>query len=679
MQLQQLSIQGPGSQGLNSEISPFQQSIEFALKADNAVIDRVGRLAAREAFADFVWDNNFRLKPEETYDIVRMETVMYDQDRPVSPDVFEIARFNDTAFEPEPDRDADGNPVNPEQLSELLRVGAEYNMAEYNGLLLSDNAPPRPDARRFVEQAYGSQYGIGQYGRGDEYNGGFATSFDDHMVIGIAGIYVKEQRYNAEYNRPQSQYGVMEYAQERDFTAQNYDYYIVFELRGPKLYRLGQWTPKNGLSNCQLVPFMDSIFLFSAGEPPIAFYKGSSALISDHPDYKPPRDGDRGSDEDGNPYGLNIIAPELDGDVACAAYGRLWVSGVNGNYDVIYYSDLLVPYQWYDGSIDSEQGLPEGEDPFNSGGIIDVREYWPTGNDKIQGIAAHNGFLVIFGRHSILIYSGAQGDPAGENGLRLQDAIRDVGLVNQDAMCNIGSDHLFVDSLGVRSLGRVVQEKSVPLAEPSLNVATVIREQIAENRDTVRLHHLISKNIAVCLFPFDREAYAFQLGQPSATGGLRTTFWTGCDWYDGCAVRTDYKTRELLGGMDSRGVTMYDGYSQPTEYTLSYESTVLLSGNDLMQTLVPKSVLYSFHHHHDEQHHNQIKLFSRWGFGTEDMSYMAKCEMGHHWKKTDVGTCKVNMAGSGEMLRIGFDCPIHDHPFAMQQISINTLSGRKIV
>ena len=35
-------------------------------------------------------------------------------------------------------------------------------------------------------------------------------------MIGIAGVYVKEQRYNAEYNRPQSQYGVMEYAQKRD-------------------------------------------------------------------------------------------------------------------------------------------------------------------------------------------------------------------------------------------------------------------------------------------------------------------------------------------------------------------------------------------------------------------------------------------------------------------------------
>ena len=661
MQLTQLSIQGPGSQGLNSEISPFQQSIEFALKADNAVIDRVGRLAAREAFADFVWDNNFELKSYETYDIVRMETVMYDQDRPVSPNVFEMARFNDTAFEP--DGDTTG-----------IRVGAEYNMAEYNGLLLSENADPRPDARRFVEQAYGSQYGIGQYGRGDEYNGVFATSFDDHMVVGIAGVYVKNQEYNAEYNRPQSQYGVMEYAQERDFKVQNYDYYIVFELRGPKLYRLGQWMPKNGLSNCQLVPFMDSIFLFSAGEPPIAFYKGSSALISDHPDYKPPRDGDRGNDEFGNPIGLNIIAPELDGDVACAAYGRLWVSGVNGNYDVIYYSDLLVPYQWYDGSIDSEKGLPEGEDPFNSGGIIDVREYWPTGNDKIQGIAAHNGFLIIFGRHSILIYSGAQGDPAGENGLKLEDAIRDVGLVNQDAMCNIGSDHLFVDSLGVRSLGRVIQEKSSPIGEPSLNVASVIRPQIDNARDFVRLIHLPSRSKALCLFPNTRTAYCFQLGQPSATGGLRVTHWTGCDFWDAATLRVDYTDREILGGRDDRGVLVYEGYLQSEQYNMDYESTVLLAGESLMQVLIPKSLIYSFQCVGTDNDHF---FLSRWGFGTNDLQYMVSAPK--HRLQGEFQSVKVNAAGSGEMLRVGFQCPIKGERFAMQQISVNAVVGRVLV
>ena len=85
---------------------------------------------------------------------------MYDQDRPVNPDVFEISKFNDTAFDPEGDTTG-------------VKVGAEYNMAIT--VCYCQRIDSRPDARRFVEQAYGSQYGIGQYG-GDEYNGGFTIA-----------------------------------------------------------------------------------------------------------------------------------------------------------------------------------------------------------------------------------------------------------------------------------------------------------------------------------------------------------------------------------------------------------------------------------------------------------------------------------------------------------------------
>ena len=68
-QLRQVSVRSPGSEGLSSEISPFQSSTEFALRADNAVIDRVGRLACREAFADLItqYDGG-----NQNYDVVRL-------------------------------------------------------------------------------------------------------------------------------------------------------------------------------------------------------------------------------------------------------------------------------------------------------------------------------------------------------------------------------------------------------------------------------------------------------------------------------------------------------------------------------------------------------------------------------------------------------------------------------
>ena len=584
--LRQLAVQGPGSQGLNSELSPFQQSIEFALKADNCVIDRVGRLASREAFADYVSEHDFGMTVSEQFDVVRLVTS-------------------------EPDNGLIIRDVNSEYMV------AEYGVSEYSGVT--------------KEQEQGESREVFTF-----------------CLVGIGPLQIGSSDYSlygkARYNSDEYIGSTVNYTQ--------FDRYVGAVVDNGKLTAIPAIQTSHGVTNAQLVPFMDEVYIFSKGDGVQVYANGAGSKLSDHPDYLPPQD-DNG-----------IIADEIDGDIACAAYGRLWVSGVNGNYDTIYYSDLLVPHQWYDGK-------NIATDEQNTAGIIDVREYWPTGNDKIQGIAAHNGFLIIFGRHSILIYSGAQGDPAGENGLQLQDAIRDVGLVNQDAMCNIGSDHLFVDSLGVRSLGRVVQEKSVPIGEPSLNVASVIRDEIDRSRDFVRLLHLSSKSKALCLFPNTRKAYCFQLGQPSATGGLRVTQWTGCDFWDSTTLRTDYSDRELLGGRDDRGVLAYEGYTQPMKYTMSYESSVLLSGESLMQSMIPKSLIFSYH---AEQEH---PFYARWGFGSNEMQFMAKSQRARG--STEFKTSKVNTAGSGEMLRVGFDCHIHGGHFAMQQISVNAVVGRVIV
>ena len=562
--LQQLSIPGPGVQGLNSEISPFQQGLDFALKADNAVIDRVGRIAAREAFADYVTAHEITLASDETFEIVRMEYIVSDENDGSITDV------------------------------------TEYNTSEYNI---------------------------------DEYNGFQRTGIPGTTIFGLAGIGKEGQ--------------------------DDYDRYVGITIDDGVIKEVSGVSPTHGVVNAQLVAFKNAIYIFSKGDPVMVYKDGVASKLSDDPDFIPPTDQ------------TGVLISEIDGDIACAAYGRLWVSGVAGDYDTVYWSDLLRPARWYDATTDGS----------NTAGVIDVREYWPSGNDKIQGIAAHNGFLIIFGIHSILIYSGAQGDPAGESGLKLEDAIRDVGLVNQDAMCNIGSDHLFVDSLGVRSLGRVVQEKSAPIAEPSLNVATVIRQEIADARDTVKMSHMSSKTMAICLFPRKREAYVFQLGQPGATGGLRTTRWTGCDFYTGITLQTDNRETELLGGRDGRGVLAYDGYVQPEKYTLSYESSVLLTGDALMQTLVPKSISFSYHRDLVGSNPPIRNLFCRWGFSSDLMPYSGKVKTAFR-RATSGGqfqTGKCNVKGSGDMMRVGFDFDIDGGPFAMQQISINTLSGRILV
>jgi hypothetical protein len=616
--LRQLAVARVGAQGLNTEISAFESALDFALKAENCVIDRVGRLASREAFADYVSKHDFEMTVNEQFDIVRVATLEPDKDFPTQVPIY----WHPTSLTGE-------------------YSNAAYNVSDYN---------TQRESRSLVRDPR-SAYGVGVYNR-DEYNGITNLDSDENVTLCLVGIGALAVGSLSDTRYGSAQYGVSEYVGETVQYTQ-YDRYIAAILEDGRLKSIPEIQPNHGVTDAQLVPFKDAIYVFSKGDPVMVYERGYAYKLSDHPRYLPPQDD------------TSIIAAEIDGDIACAAYGRLWVSGVNGNYDTIYYSDLLVPHQWYDG-----KGTPT--DDFNTAGIIDVREYWPNGNDRIKGLAAHNGFLVVFGRQSILIFQGVQGDPAAEGGLSLYDAIRDVGLLNQDAMCNIGTDHLFVDSIGVRALGRVIQEKSSPIGEPSLNVSTAIREEIAPARDIVRLLHFPSKSKAICLFPNTQKAYCFQLGQPSATGGLRVTQWTGCDFWDSVTVRSDYIDRELLAGRNDRGLLVYNNYTQPSHYTMSYESTVLMAGESLMQSMIPKSVIYSYHSE------AVPKLYSRWSFGSNEMQYMAKVRDPRQTTAI-FKNAKVNISGSGEMFRIGFDCQIDGDAFSMQQISINAVTGRVMV
>jgi hypothetical protein len=575
-QLRQLSVRSPGSEGLSSEISPFQSSTEFALRADNAVIDRVGRLACREAFADLItqYDGG-----NANYDVVRLCQIQGE--------------------------DAIQNVG-------LAEFGlSEFSTAEYSGFGLDNGIK--------VDQTFGLM--------------GEGTPFTRNKVS--RGAMSDEISTVSDVQHTS---------------------YVGFYQEGNVLKTIDAIRPKHGLTNCKVLTFNRECYVFSKGEEVMVWDGTEARKLSETEGYSPPK-------------AETIIAPIIDGDIACAAYGRLWVSGVNGDYQTVYFSDMLLGHQWYDGS-------QELDDWGNTAGIIDVAEYWPDGEDTITGIAAHNNFLIIFGRKSILLYSGAQGDPAGNaetgsTGIKLEDAIKDVGLVNQDAMCNIGTDHLFVDSLGVRSLGRVIQEKSAPVSEPSMNVASLIRPLIATYSRNVRLIHMPAKSLVICLFPAMREAYVFQLGRPSATGGLRATRWTGCDFFDSITVRTELDEKTVLGGRDSRGLCVYGGFKQPTDYPFRYESTVLSGTDTLMQTMIPKSTSYSFHTAKTPSVFN-----ATWGFGA-DMEYSRPLR--NPKGKSEFKTVTTSLNGTGEMLRIGFDSMIEGTEMSMQQITLNILLGRIIV
>ena len=148
---------------------------------------------------------------------------------------------------------------------------------------------------------------------------------------------------------------------------------------------------------------------------------------------------------------MELLTLHLKGHEVLAAFGRLFVVGNATNDNTIYWSDLLNGNAFTGGS----------------SGNIDVSKVWPNGFDKIVALAAHNGLLVVvFGEQNTIVYSGAT-SPAS---MTLSDNIPGVGCVDRKTVQSIGSDLLFLSQDGLRSLGRAVQEKSLPISDLSRNV-----------------------------------------------------------------------------------------------------------------------------------------------------------------------------------------------------------------
>ena len=425
------------------------------------------------------------------------------------------------------------------------------------------------------------------------------------------------------------------------------------------------------LTDAKIVSFRNQLFIFSQGNDVLAYDGTVLTNLSAAAGYIAPQD-DTGT-----------IAARLDGNIVTASYGRLWVTGVNNDFNTVYYSDLLIPTQWYDG-----KAVPT--DTSNTGGIIDVAEYWPNGTDRIVNIIAHNNALYVLGRNSILIYNNAaSGDPAGADGIFLADTISNIGLVSRDAVANIGSDVLFVDDSGVRSLGRTIQEKSVPLGDLTYNVRRDVATQIASTVDkkSISLAFWPDEDLAVLIFSDDAAAYTMEMRTPSQTGGSKITRWTGCDFERSMYYEVEGEARVLLASNKSGGLYVYAGFLEYTgvAYEFGYESTSFTFGQPanlkflrqidytIVSSIVDTTAVAEWGYFGRLSYSKQLSivaqvpaLFGVAQFGIDEFGEGL----------TTVRRYKVNTKGSGETVNIGIRSNIVGNSFSLQEINIQTLLGR---
>lgn len=239
---------------------------------------------------------------------------------------------------------------------------------------------------------------------------------------------------------------------------------------------------------------------------------------------------------------------------ALAAYGRLFIVDNATDTQTIYWSDLL------DGSAFTG----------GSSGSIDVAKAWPDGYDEVRALAAHNDLLIVFGKHSIIVYSGAS-SPAS---MAIADTIAGVGCICRNSVQHIGTDILFMSNSGLRSLGRTIQEKSLPMSDLSLNIKTEITAVISARSEPTASVYSPENSFYLIAFPGSSTVYCFDLKGALENGAYRVTRWPSVSHK---SFERKIDGTLLIGTSD--GLGQYSGFKDNTSsYRFRYYSPGLTFG-----------------------------------------------------------------------------------------------------
>ena len=355
------------------------------------------------------------------------------------------------------------------------------------------------------------------------------------------------------------------------------------------------------------------------------------------------------------------VAPQ--GNEVLAAYGKLWVADVTGNKHTVYWSDTLNGHAWTGGAT----------------GSLDVTLVWPTGFDEITALAAHNGFLIVFGRKSILVYSGAS-SPAS---MTLTDTIEGVGCIARDSVQHTGTDILFLSESGVRSFGRTVQEKSMPMRDISKNVRSDLLSLVFNSTNPIKSLYSAEEAFYLLSIPDSNTVYCFDMRRQLEDGSNRVTTWSSIQPLS-FALLDD---NSIYIGLSS-GVVKYSGYLDGTEkYQMRYFSNPLDFGNTSNLKFLKKfnvtiiggqstEAILNWGYDYTANYTKQALIFT--SSATLAEYGIAEYNIAEYASSGTINTPKVNTSGSGEVVTIGIESEINGVSFSIQKIDIHALLGRLI-
>jgi hypothetical protein len=374
-------------------------------------------------------------------------------------------------------------------------------------------------------------------------------------------------------------------------------------------------------------------------------------------------------------YGFNLLSDagsvpttyasvsDFKPNVVIGAYGRTWWADIANDKQTLYFSALL------DGT-----NLATGDSGYLS--LIDV---FPNG-DEIVGLAAHNGFLIIFGRRNIAVYA----NPIDVTQLELVDLVANVGCIARDSIVNTGTDVMFLSDTGVRSIARVIQEKSAPINDISFNVRDdlVAYVESESNKEKIKAAYYPKDAFYILTLPTSKYVFCFDLRGRLQNGAARVTIW---DSIEPTALHVTYTGDLLLGKEGYLG--KYFGFLDDTaKYRLRYYTNYfdlgspttmkfLKKGNFVVVGGVGQDVALKYGFDYINSYRSITKQLRTGSVYEYNIGEYAIAEYSSGLVLEEVNS---NLGGSGSIMQLGFEADINQNPLSIQKIDIYVKAGKTV-
>ena len=356
-----------------------------------------------------------------------------------------------------------------------------------------------------------------------------------------------------------------------------------------------------------------------------------------------------------------------------SAYGRIWCGGISGDTQTVYFSDLLAGTDFQNGSA----------------GYLNLQEVLPNG-DPVVAAAAHNGYIIFFGKKNTAIYA----NPLDTGALTLVEVLNNVGCIARDSVQSLGTDVIFLSDAGVRSLQRVIQEKSLPMRDISKNVRDDLMAAVASETDLTKIKSIYFERDAVYLLtlPSTKFVYCFDTRAALQDGAMRVTIWDSIEPKAFCVTQD----RNLFIGKPGY-IGKYFGYADNTSsYRLQYYTNYFDFDAATSLKLLKKIgwVLIGG---------TNQSVAIKWGFdyseGYQATTYLLETAVVYEYNNSTVDSTpgsteyniaeytsgivldrfSINAGGQGTVLQLGLEADINGNPLSIQKIDVGIKQGKILI